>query len=79
MLCLWLEVELVNSLDFTWFSVFCEKRNAGILVCMCGFASRGTNLYATLQSFKKNRADVRGLCAAIFPYTEKGNELRAKK
>lgn len=28
---------------------------------------------------KKNRADVRGLCAAIFPYTEKGNELRAKK
>jgi len=64
----------------TWFSVFCEKRNTGILACTCGEAViLKANLYAMLQSFKKNGADVHGLRATIFPYTEKGNELRAKK
>lgn len=67
MLRLWLEVELVNSLDFTWFSVFCEERNTGILVCTCGEAvPLKANLYAMLQSFKKKTEQMFVACVQLF-------------
>lgn len=68
----WLELELVNSPQYLLFGVFWEKKD--------GEGSRNSEARPSCNTMilYKNWADVHGLSASIFPYTEKGNELSAK-